>query len=94
MRCIDIIASFELEINKLDDNLNKPLTDDGKTPLILAVEANNLNTTMLLVNNGADINVIKALLGHASLAATQVYMHTTIEHLKEEYKHAHPRAIK
>lgn len=47
-----------------------------------------------LLNNGADINAIKTLLGHASLAATQVYTHTTIEHLKEEYKHAHPRAIK
>lgn len=38
-------------------DINKPLTDDGKTPLILAVEANNLNTTMLLVNNGADISL-------------------------------------
>ena len=47
-------------------------------------------TTML--NNGADINTIKDLLGHASLAATQVYTHTTFEQLREAYRKAHPRA--
>jgi integrase/recombinase XerC len=45
-----------------------------------------------LMNNGADINAVKELLGHASLAATQVYTHNTIEKLKEVYKKAHPRA--
>ena len=45
-----------------------------------------------LLNNGADINAIKELLGHANLAATQVYTHNTIERLKETYKTAHPRA--
>jgi len=47
-------------------------------------------TTML--NNGADINTIKKLLGHANLAATQIYTHTTIEQLKQTYRNAHPRA--
>lgn len=47
-----------------------------------------------LLNNGADINAIKELLGHANLAATQVYTHNTIERLKETYKTAHPRAKK
>ncbi len=47
-------------------------------------------TTML--NNGADINTIKTLMGHASLAATQVYTHTTFEQIKKEYKKAHPRS--
>ncbi len=47
-------------------------------------------TTML--NNGADINTIKTLLGHASLAATQVYTHTTFDQLKEVYKKSHPRS--
>lgn len=45
-----------------------------------------------LMNNGADINAVKELLGHASLAATQIYTHNTIEKLKEVYKKAHPRA--
>jgi len=47
-------------------------------------------TTML--NHGADINAVKELLGHSSLAATQVYTHTSFEELYNIYKHAHPRA--
>lgn len=45
-----------------------------------------------LMNNGADINAVKELLGHSSLAATQVYTHNTIEKLKEIHKKAHPKA--
>lgn len=45
-----------------------------------------------LMNNGADLNAVKELLGHSSLAATQVYTHNTIEKLKEVYKNAHPKA--
>lgn len=45
-----------------------------------------------LMNNGADLNSVKELLGHASLAATQVYTHNTIEKLKDVYKKAHPKA--
>jgi integrase/recombinase XerC len=47
-----------------------------------------------LLNNGANINAIKELLGHSSLAATQVYTHNTIEKLKIIYKQAHPKAEK
>ncbi len=45
-----------------------------------------------LLNNGADINAVKELLGHSSLAATQIYTHNNIEKLKQTYKQAHPRS--
>ena len=45
-----------------------------------------------LLDDGADINAIKELLGHSSLAATQIYTHNSIERLKSVYKQAHPKA--
>jgi integrase/recombinase XerC len=45
-----------------------------------------------LLNRGADINAIKELLGHANLAATEIYTHTTFAQLNAIYKQAHPRA--
>jgi len=45
-----------------------------------------------MLDDGADLNAIKEILGHSSLAATQVYTHNTIEKLKSIYKQAHPRA--
>jgi integrase/recombinase XerC len=45
-----------------------------------------------LTNHGADLNAIKELLGHSSLAATQVYTHNSIEKLKKAFKNAHPKA--
>ena len=45
-----------------------------------------------LLDSGADLNSIKELLGHSSLAATQVYTHNTIERLRTVYNNAHPRA--
>ena len=47
-----------------------------------------------LSENGADIKAVKELLGHASLAATQVYTHNSIERLRKVYEQAHPRAVK
>ncbi len=45
-----------------------------------------------MLNNGADLNSIKEILGHANLSATQVYTHNTIEKLKNIHKQAHPKA--
>ncbi len=45
-----------------------------------------------MLNNGADLNAVKDLLGHESLASTEVYTHTTFEELKKIYHQAHPRA--
>ncbi|NPD44819.1 tyrosine-type recombinase/integrase [Lentimicrobium sp. S6] len=62
-------------------------TQDKKSPHVLR---HTFATHML--NNGADLNAVKELLGHASLAATQVYTHNTIEKLKKVYQQAHPKA--
>lgn len=62
-------------------------THDKKSPHVLR---HSFATNML--NNGAEINSVKELLGHSSLAATQVYTHNTIEKLKNIHKQAHPRA--
>ena len=47
-----------------------------------------------MLNEGANIDAIKELLGHSNLGTTEVYTHVAREHLKETYKHAHPRANK
>lgn len=45
-----------------------------------------------MLNNGAEIEVVKQLLGHESIATTEIYTHTTFEELKKAYRQAHPRA--
>ncbi len=44
-----------------------------------------------LLNNGADLNSVKELLGHSSLASTQIYTHSSLSELKKVYGDAHPR---
>ena len=46
-----------------------------------------------LLNNGADLNAVKELLGHSSLAATQVYTHNSVAELKKVYEKSHPRSL-
>ena len=48
----------------------------------------------VMLNNGAELNNVKDLLGHESLAATQVYTHVTLRELQHNYELAHPRALK
>ena len=67
--------------------LDMVTTIDKRSPHVLR---HTFATHML--NNGADLNAIKTILGHSSLAATQVYTHNSIEQLKSIYNQAHPRA--
>lgn len=62
-------------------------TIDKKSPHIL-----RHSFATHLMNGGADLNAVKELLGHSSLASTQVYTHNTIEKLKDVFKKAHPKA--
>lgn len=67
--------------------LSMVTTIDKKSPHVLR---HSFATHML--NNGADLNAIKELLGHANLQATQIYTHNTVEKLKNIHKQAHPKA--
>lgn len=73
--------------NKVNYYLNQVTTIKKKSPHVLR---HTFATHML--NNGADLNAIKELLGHSSLSATQVYTHNSIKKLKETYMKSHPRA--
>lgn len=68
------------------DNLSKVTTIKKKSPHVLR---HSFATAML--NNNADLTSIQKLLGHESVATTEIYTHVSFEELKNEYKNAHPR---
>ena len=76
-----------LVYRQVNHYLSQVTSLDKKSPHVLR---HTFATHML--NNGADLNAIKELLGHANLSATQVYTHNTIDKLKKVYNQAHPRA--
>ena len=71
----------------VNEVLNQAGTLDKKSPHVL-----RHTFATHLMNNGADLNAVKELLGHSSLAATQVYTHNSIGKLKEVHRKAHPKA--
>lgn len=73
--------------NIVKEYLGKVTTNERKSPHIL-----RHSFATHLTNNGADINAVKELLGHSSLAATQIYTHNSIEKLKDIHKKAHPKS--
>lgn len=73
--------------NTVNKYLSLVTTIDKKSPHVL-----RHTFATHLMNNGADLNAVKELLGHSSLAATQIYTHNTIEKLKDIHKKAHPKA--
>ena len=76
-----------LVYNLVKRNLSKVVTLKKRSPHVLR---HTFATTML--NNEAELGAVKELLGHSSLATTEIYTHTTFEELKKVYKQAHPRA--
>lgn len=68
------------------NNLGKVTLLEKKSPHVL-----RHSYATHLLNKGADLNAVKELLGHSSLAATQIYTHTTFEKLQSIYKQTHPR---
>lgn len=76
-----------LVYNRVRQSLGHITSQQKKSPHVL-----RHTFATALLNNGADLNAIKELLGHAGLAATQIYTHNSVERLKSIYKQAHPKA--
>ena len=71
--------------------VNKHLSD-VKTLSVKSPHVLRHSFATVMLDNGAEINAVKSLLGHASLSSTQIYTHVTFKELKKVYNNAHPRA--
>ncbi len=78
---------YPMLVNRIVKKYLRDSNVDKKSPHVLR----HTYATHLL-NKGAEINAVKDLLGHASLAATQVYTHNSMEKLKKVFDQAHPKA--
>jgi uncharacterized membrane protein YccC len=81
-----LVAQLGATLDQSNQALGEASTLDKKSPHVL-----RHSFATHLMNHGADLNAVKELLGHSSLAATQVYTHNTIGKLKDIHKKAHPR---
>jgi integrase/recombinase XerC len=75
--------------NKVSDAFTGVTAMKKRSPHVLR---HTFATTLL--NNGAELNAVKELLGHSELSATEIYTHTTLDQLRSSYQQAHPRAKK
>ena len=82
----------KIEIKFVEARMKRYLRETG-LPLDLSPHKLRHSFATHMLDGGADLRSVQEMLGHASLATTQIYTHVSVEHLKDEYAKAHPRAV-